>query len=1377
MRAINAIGVRLLSAALLLALLALMPAQGLAAPDDDLAKAMTAYNAGTTTDALTLIDKSVESITANGGDPYNYLFWSLYIRLADKRVDETIWKHIGQLQAIKDDKLQWLRWTIVQAALAQSSMLQGNWNEGYKQAYDCIVGNQHPVGDFVPFFTSCLHTLLDAAPLVGQIQEAATTAQAYAAKLVYTNDLYQSNVCELLFVLNRAFQLQAQPRHAYFALMTYEKYADICVGKNSTKAARFIRSALELLIELGNVEVIRGFTSKLDVDRILQDPELAQSEKASLKWPLLNTYSFLGQTDKAEAAFSREDALDVEKRAPDNYPYTLLRDALVTYSTLAAGNTAKFEQLYGDLAERSSRNAGFVPAVQMMRVEADLQKRNYSSGAQNFQKFIDTFIEQAQREQELGKRTDIRLRGYNRLIADQAFAQFVQLPVELRTDRMASAIFQIAQAYLAPLSRFGIEKVELDSLVGGDASNREMRSIVRSNEKSRDVEDWRLLQSIDSFLESRKLTVRDKIAPEDIRKGNMSAEAIRALASFTNDVEFRITNRKLDNFRAAPMSIPQVQQTLVPDEALFMFFSRGDSLISYCITSRNVSTSVRKVDVGKVDEALTALNSALRPRVGVDPAADNQFPIDSAHFAYKALFEDQERCMRGAKHLFMVPPPDLALLPFNAFIADRRSGILEDVVWLPDVVPISLLTSVPALRFLRQTERKSDRLSMNFLGVSNPDFSGSTSTQPQQIVVAQSLYPTRGATALSGLNELSQLPEADREVDQIAALFPQESVRIISGGNATEPNLRKVDLGAFRFIDFATHALVAGEFGGVSEPSLVLVPGDSRTSRADGLLSASEINQVKLNAELVLLSACNTAAGDGAFAAPGLSGIADSVLAAGAKAVAATQWSVDSEAALRVAVATVEEMVRSNKGAAAALSEAFKKVRQSSGGTYLHPRYWAAFIIVGDGGATPPIQKKATGTSAGNDMFARRFEYKPEKPRVAEWLDMARIESSQPGTIVVGFSAEPPDGTENRAAGILQRFDEGGRSVWRLSDNEHSFARVGILPGDQFAALSSTHSDQGTKIFLNIGSLVDGQITRQIELAGGQGITSGISLIVEGGRVIAGYHSTVYRQGDDDVEFGVVEYDLKAAAIHHRASFKLDRDRFKKPLDLPNVEHASLFRVNGVNYVAAALSFMDRSSTRSKALYGYRSFCFNSKKTLIVKMSGEIREISLIDDVSVMKAHQDSNRLAYVVVKPCERPKGLWIEEMASFVDRKNVASKRPSLDWATEIWIGNITTYRNVLVIAGDLKIPRPFSTRPYRAMDDIRDDFLTEDRSDEYDPRTAFIAELGTDGALRRSFIFDDQRSRHASDVVVDPRSGVFYVSGSASGGDSWLFSGKMQ
>ena len=196
------------------------------------------------------------------------------------------------------------------------------------------------------------------------------------------------------------------------------------------------------------------------------------------------------------------------------------------------------------------------------------------------------------------------------------------------------------------------------------------------------------------------------------------------------------------------------------------------------------------------------------------------------------------------------------------------------------------------------------------------------------------------------------LPETFGEIQMIGRLLRSSGEYLFRRDQATEETVKQLKLDDFRVIAFATHALVAGEFSGLSEPALVLTPPPKVTAENDGLLTASEIAQLRLDADWVLLSACNTASSHGDPGAEGLSGLAKAFFYAGSRALLVSHWSVASDATVALTTGTFENMSADGTiGRAEALRRAMASmINGEQKKHFAHPAFWAPFVIVGDGG-------------------------------------------------------------------------------------------------------------------------------------------------------------------------------------------------------------------------------------------------------------------------------------------------------------------------------------------------------------------------------------------------------------------------------------------
>jgi CHAT domain-containing protein len=199
---------------------------------------------------------------------------------------------------------------------------------------------------------------------------------------------------------------------------------------------------------------------------------------------------------------------------------------------------------------------------------------------------------------------------------------------------------------------------------------------------------------------------------------------------------------------------------------------------------------------------------------------------------------------------------------------------------------------------------------------------------------------------------LPALPETAGELQAVAKALgasPQDDVKL--GTAATVTSVNQLPLDQYRVVDFATHGLVAGEVNGLSEPALVLTLPDRPTGDDDGLLTASRVAKLKLDADWAVLSACNTAAGDKP-GAEGLSGLARAFFYAGARALLVSHWPVDSDAAVRLTTGAFAELTaHPGIGRAEALRRSMKAlIADRSSPRNADPAVWAPFVLVGEGG-------------------------------------------------------------------------------------------------------------------------------------------------------------------------------------------------------------------------------------------------------------------------------------------------------------------------------------------------------------------------------------------------------------------------------------------
>jgi CHAT domain-containing protein len=223
----------------------------------------------------------------------------------------------------------------------------------------------------------------------------------------------------------------------------------------------------------------------------------------------------------------------------------------------------------------------------------------------------------------------------------------------------------------------------------------------------------------------------------------------------------------------------------------------------------------------------------------------------------------------------------------------------------------------------------------------------------------------RNAPKLDGVDSaelalLPRLPDTADELKSIALALQADPSKVLNlGKDANEKMVKSTDLSGFKVLAFATHGLVPGELNGLTQPALALSAPAVSGSEGDGLLTMEEILTLKLDADWVVLSACNTGAGSGA-GAEAASGLGRAFFYAGTRALLVTNWSVHSQSARELVTDLFKrQAVDKQLARGEALRQAMMAMVDGPGYTdaagksefaYAHPLFWAPYTIIGDGG-------------------------------------------------------------------------------------------------------------------------------------------------------------------------------------------------------------------------------------------------------------------------------------------------------------------------------------------------------------------------------------------------------------------------------------------
>jgi CHAT domain-containing protein len=215
---------------------------------------------------------------------------------------------------------------------------------------------------------------------------------------------------------------------------------------------------------------------------------------------------------------------------------------------------------------------------------------------------------------------------------------------------------------------------------------------------------------------------------------------------------------------------------------------------------------------------------------------------------------------------------------------------------------------------------------------------------------------------IEAIANLSRLPASVAELQAARQALGGASQDTHLRRDFSEAMIQKARLQDYRVIYFATHAMLPRDFGCWAEPMLVV---SADAGEDDGLLLASEIAELELDADLVVLSACNTAApGGGGSAAESLSGLARAFFYAGARSLLVTHWPIPDQPTQRLMSGLFGTMAAENLASAEALRRAQTLLIDDR--KLSHPLNWAAFSVVGDGGQRLQAQPSATAPGSAS---------------------------------------------------------------------------------------------------------------------------------------------------------------------------------------------------------------------------------------------------------------------------------------------------------------------------------------------------------------------------------------------------------------------------
>ena len=652
--------------------------------------------------------------------------------------------------------------------------------------------------------------------------------------------------------------------------------------------------------------------------------------------------------------------------------YKNLDDLDEVVSHLLTNNASQAEQIAKVMYTRSLRLSGanhprtaWTQAFYAMSLEEQGQSKEAKG---HFAKAMPVLIDQARNDAEnqtislkFQKRFSILVESYIGVL----FAEAKQNPQQEK--------LLIAQAFqLADMARgSSVQRALTQSTARSTIKDPVLERLAR---KEQDLQ--RRANSLNELLVALSAAPPERQLPAVQAKMKADIEAIKAER---NSVKKDIENKYPEYFdlvEPKPITVERTAKILKPTEVLITWYFGDRKSYVWAIHNNGLSgfsnIPVTKKEIGKDVERL---RKALDPGV----ASVEEIPAFDVALSYKLytqLIKPVESSLSGKELLISIPHVSLGQLPIATLLTEsikqpakgaKAFSGYQNAPWLMRKIAISQLPSVNALAALRGMPR-SVSSEQSFIAFADPYFSKQQAQTSSQGAVTQ--LATRGIplklrnapktskVSSAELALLPGLPDTSIEVSEIGKVLNAKEGDIFLHEKASVAQVLQTDFSKKSIVMFSTHGLVPGELDGLLQPALALSSPDVTGEKdSDGLLTMDKILELKLNADWVVLSACNTASGDGN--AEAVSGLGRAFFYAGARALLVSNWPVDTVASRQLMIDLFKKQSSSAKiTKPESLRQAMLSLADTGGVkdaktnalsySYAHPLFWAPFVVVGD---------------------------------------------------------------------------------------------------------------------------------------------------------------------------------------------------------------------------------------------------------------------------------------------------------------------------------------------------------------------------------------------------------------------------------------------
>ena len=455
-------------------------------------------------------------------------------------------------------------------------------------------------------------------------------------------------------------------------------------------------------------------------------------------------------------------------------------------------------------------------------------------------------------------------------------------------------------------------------------------------------------------------------------------------------------------------------------EILVEYLVQPEQTLMWIIPHSGAAARMVKIPLGR-DQLQTLIDQA-RPRpfagrgVNVETEASGPKRVSGPNFKvleqlYNLLLSPALKDAPSGTNVLVVPDGPLLLLPFEMWGHDTPAGWK----WAESNFVFRYYYSAVMLAMLREEEmggspvgivrKPKPNLGPKLLAFGDPDYSNSREA------ASPDRGQTRSAFEQAGY-KIPPLPGTRIEVTDIGKVFglTTDSPNLKLASAATKSALKRLDksgeLGQYKYLHFATHGILADDVPAVGQPALILA-GDSES---DGFLTMKEIQGLRVNADLVVLSACQTGLGK-QMTGEGVMGMARAFMVAGASSVVVSLWSVADESTAMLMQHFYAHLVQEHRGKGEALQLAREELRER----YPDPYFWAPFVLIGEDSVMKPAPASRAANSASQAAEANDVALRQEDGKSSQNLSG----QSSPSAVAQPGESSP---VGNPGTSSVQRF-------------------------------------------------------------------------------------------------------------------------------------------------------------------------------------------------------------------------------------------------------------------------------------------------------------------------------------------------------------------